>query len=81
MAAGIASLAIGIPLMVYGFMTYGSMVNVTSRGDCSLDQSTAGSTCADATIFGVILVLGIVVTGAGIAYLAMSRKSVSKIAV
>ena len=75
---GIAFLILGIPLMIYGYSNYATLANQGSTGRCSLDQTSAGATCDDPTVYGVIFVIGLVSAAGGVASILQSRRSVSK---
>lgn len=77
--AGIALLAIGIPLAIYGVITYASIVNDVNMGKCSLNPVSNLPKCEDATDYGMVAVVGILVLGGGIAILVMSKKRTSTI--
>lgn len=71
---GIALLAIGIPLTIYGVITYSNIVNQVNAGYCSLNPVSNLPMCEDATGYGVVFVVGLVILAGGIVSLAMSRK-------
>lgn len=77
---GIALLVIGVPLMIYGAITYAAIVNGVSTGNCSLNPVSNLPKCEDATEYGAAFVVGIVVSVGGIVVIAMSRKHPQTIA-
>lgn len=76
----IALLVIGVPLMIYGAITYATIVNGVSTGNCSLNPVSNLPKCEDATEYGAAFVVGIVVSAGGIVVMAMSRKHPQTIA-
>ena len=77
---GIALLVIGVPLMIYGAITYASIVNGVSTGNCSLNPVSNLPKCEDATEYGAVFVVGIVVSAGGLVMMVMSRKHPQTIA-
>jgi hypothetical protein len=53
---GIALLAIGIPLMIYGVLTYTAILGDVGRNNCSLNPVSHLPMCEDATEYGAIFV-------------------------
>jgi hypothetical protein len=70
----LALLAMGIPLTIYGVITYSNIVNEVNAGNCSLNPVSNLPKCEDAMGYGAVFVVGLVVLAGGIVSLVMSRK-------